>query len=144
MTKIDKEYIENVMRDIKEALSEIKDVVSLDIKDFITSRRAKFAMRYAIILLIESAADIGVTILRQCFDEEAKSYREVFKKLAERGVLTPATANGMASLASLRNMIIHRYWEIDDERIYQEAKGNGINTIRNFIKEVNDYVSKIS
>jgi len=39
-------------------------------------------------------------------------------------------------------MIIHRYWEIDDERIYQEAKENGINTIRNFIKEVDDYVSK--
>jgi len=100
VTSVDKEYIKNVMRDIKEALSEIKDIVSLDIKDFITSRRAKFAMRYATILLIESAADIGVTILRQCFDEEAKSYREVFKKLAERGVLTPATASGMASLAS--------------------------------------------
>jgi len=30
----------------------------------------------------------------------------------------------MENLAKLRNLIIYRYWEIDDSRIYKEAKGS--------------------
>ena len=37
----------------------------------------------------------------------------------------------MASLASLRNMIVHRYWGVDDARIYTEAKSIGVKTIKN-------------
>jgi uncharacterized protein YutE (UPF0331/DUF86 family) len=46
----------------------------------------------------------------------------------------------MAKLASLRNQIVHRYWTIDDLRIYKEAKENGLGTIESFIKEMTDYV----
>jgi len=39
-------------------------------------------------------------------------------------------------------MIVHRYWSIDDVRIYREAKNNGVRVIEKFIKEVEKYVFK--
>jgi len=39
-------------------------------------------------------------------------------------------------------MIVHRYWSIDDARIYREAKNSGISIIKELIKEVEDYVAK--
>jgi len=41
-------------------------------------------------------------------------------------------------------MIVHRYWRIDDTRIYREARGGGIDVIRRFIAEVQKYVSEVS
>ncbi|RLG78308.1 MAG: hypothetical protein DRO14_00935 [Thermoprotei archaeon] len=142
MVKIDKEYVESVINEIKEGLEEIKNIISMDLEDFMRTRSKRFAMRYSVVLIVEAATDIGIVLLKQCFNEEAKSYREVFSKLAERGVISFNVSEGMSSLASLRNMIVHRYWSIDDARIYREAKNSGKSVIEKFIKEVRDYASK--
>jgi len=42
---------------------------------------------------------------------------------------------------SLRNMIIHRYWEVDERRLYRESK-ESIDLIKKFIEEVKNYASK--
>ncbi|ABN70652.1 protein of unknown function DUF86 [Staphylothermus marinus F1] len=99
-------------------------------------------MRYSIVLIIESSADLGLYLLRKCFGEEARTYRDVFEKLLRNNVISSETAKGMKSLAFLRNMVVHRYWNVDDEKIYLEAKSNGIQIIEKFIEEVRSHVSK--
>nr|WP_245534193.1 HepT-like ribonuclease domain-containing protein [Thermofilum pendens] len=69
-----------------------------------------------------------------------ESYAEAFLKLGEKGVVSMETAMKMAKLASLRNIIVHRYWAIDDARILNEAKGSGTKAVREFIDEVLRYV----
>ena len=51
-------------------------------------------------LIVEAAADLSLALLKQCFGEDAGSYREVFLKLAGRGVISFDVAEGMSSLAS--------------------------------------------
>ena len=132
----------DLIKEIKDGLDEVKEIIAVGLNDFIRDRSKRFAMRYSVVLVVEAAADLGVVILKRCFDEEVRSYREVFLKLAERGVVSFGVAEGMASLASLRNMIVHRYWGVDDARIYREAKHGGVSIVEGFIKEVMDYVSK--
>ncbi|MCD6510938.1 MAG: DUF86 domain-containing protein [Thermoprotei archaeon] len=144
MIKIDREYVRRIIGEIMEGLDEVKDIIMVRIEDFVRDRGKRFSMRYSIILIVEAAADLGLAILKQCFNEGAESYREVFIKLAEKGVISYDTAEGMASLASLRNMVVHRYWSIDDVRIYREARNNGVRTVEKFIKEVKNYVYKNS
>ncbi len=144
MIKIDREYVRRIIGEIMEGLDEVKDIIMVRIEDFVRDRGKRFSMRYSIILIVEAAADLGLAILKQCFNEGAESYREVFIKLAEKGVISYDTAEGMASLASLRNMVVHRYWSIDDVRIYREARNNGVRTVEKFIKEVKNYVFKNS
>ncbi|MEQ9716549.1 MAG: HepT-like ribonuclease domain-containing protein [Candidatus Asgardarchaeum sp.] len=142
MKCVDKDYIENMLKDIIEALSELKFLTSLDIDEFIKNRSARFSMRYSIVVIVEGSADIGIYVLERCFNEEIKGYRDIFMRLSERGVIDSETAMKMASLSSLRNMIVHRYWNVDDIRIYSEAKKNGIRAIEKFIEEVKEFASK--
>ncbi|MHA1616331.1 MAG: type VII toxin-antitoxin system HepT family RNase toxin [Candidatus Njordarchaeales archaeon] len=144
MVKIDREYFENVMRELREGLEEVKKLITVGLEEFMCNRSLRFSMRYSVVLIIEAAADLGLAILKQYFEERAKSYREVFLKLAEKGVISFGVAEKMASLASLRNMIVHRYWSIDDARIYREAKSSGVDVVEKFIKEVREFVSKDS
>ncbi|HDI74382.1 MAG TPA: DUF86 domain-containing protein, partial [Thermoprotei archaeon] len=89
-------------------------------------------LRHLILIVVESAASIAIHILSEAFNESAESYGEAFIKLAYRGVLSSDVAEEMALLAKLRNLIVHRYWLVDDIRIYEEAKSSGISVIKKF------------
>ena len=42
--------------------------------------------------------------------------------MGARGLLPQALANRLARAARLRNLLVHRYWEIDDERVHQSVR----------------------
>ncbi|MBS7637383.1 DUF86 domain-containing protein [Candidatus Bathyarchaeota archaeon] len=69
-------------------------------------------------------------------------FREAFIRLAVRGVIGADTAQSMAGLVSLRNIIVHRYWIVDDLKIYDFAEKSGVNKIEKFIEEVISYVKR--
>lgn len=81
-----------------------------------------------------------MAILEKDYGVAPRSYREAFIKLAEKGVVRPGLALKMADLASLRNLIVHRYWGIDDIKIYESARSSGVGVIEEFISEVRRYV----
>ncbi len=142
MGRVDLDYLNRVVTDIRSGLAEMESIVRMGRDSFARSVRAKFSLRYTIILVVESASDIATTILEKCFSAEAESYRDCFFKLAEHGVISVETAGKMASLASLRNLVIHKYWTIDDLRIYDEAYRSGIESIKNFIREVEEFAAR--
>lgn len=69
-----------------------------------------------------------------------ETYSEVFEELGRRGVISRDVSGGFKRLVGLRNMLVHRYWVVDDARIYREAKGNGLSTVRRFVNEVRRYI----
>lgn len=140
MCRVDLDYLSRVVGDIRQGLSE--SIVLMGRDRFARSVRARFSLRYAIIFVVESASDIATSILEKCFSVEAESYRDCFVKLAEHGVITVETAEMMASLASLRNIVIHKCWTIDDLRIYDEASRSGVESIKNFIREVEEFAAR--
>ncbi len=123
--------------EIEEALRELEKLTSMDERSFLASRTA----RYSIVQIVEASADLGILIL-QIEGDSARSYREIFKKLALRGIISVGTSEVIARPASFRNMVIHRYWEVDDLRIYREARSGGLEAIRSFAREVKVYLSE--
>lgn len=128
--------------EVEEALQVIERAVSKSLSEYLNNLESIYAVRYAIIKIVETLVVMGIYILEELFHEEVETYKEVFKKLKCYGVITNSTAISMINLVSLRNLIIHRYWEVNDARIYREAKENGIEAIRKFIQEVINYVKK--
>ncbi len=124
--------------EIEEALDELEKLLSMDEGSFLRNRTARFSARYSIVQIVEAAADLGIYILERRFNELSESYRDVFRKLSLHGIISPNTAESMSRLAALRNMVVHRYWDIDDSRLYREAKSCGLESVRRFIKEVMD------
>ncbi len=82
-------------------------------------------MRFSIVLLIEALTDVAQHILVRCFSIEPKSYVNTLKKLVETNIVRKELADKLVALAKLRNIIVRRYWEVDDLRIYNEVKTMG-------------------
>ncbi|MCL7402609.1 MAG: DUF86 domain-containing protein [Thaumarchaeota archaeon] len=123
-----------------EAIEEVGGITSLDVESFPKDRRARFSLRYSIVLIVESLADIAVAILEKDFNEIVESYRDAIMKLRDKGLLGRRVAESIARLVSLRNLIVHRYRVVDDLKIYESAKNSGVESIERFIEEVSRYV----
>jgi uncharacterized protein YutE (UPF0331/DUF86 family) len=125
---------------VAEAIEEVGGITSLDVESFPKDRRARFSLRYSIVLIVESLADIAVAILEKDFNEIVESYRDAIMKLRDKGLLGRRVAESIARLVSLRNLIVHRYRVVDDLKIYESAKNSGVESIERFIEEVSRYV----
>ncbi|MFW6111124.1 MAG: type VII toxin-antitoxin system HepT family RNase toxin [Thermoproteota archaeon] len=94
-----------------------------------------FSMKYLVIQLVEAAAGVGIRVLSTVFDETAEAYPQCFIRLEERGVVSPDLAHRLAAAARLRNLLVHRYWEIDDQKVYNSVK-EGLEDFQEFVKQV--------
>ena len=120
-----------------------RDMTSMSYTEFMRDIRNRYTLRLALIEIVEAAADLGLYLLKEIAGvRRIRGYSEIFKKLVEHGILSNEIGTGMEKLARLINLIIHRYWDVDDARIYEEAKGNGLKIIESFIKEVMEYASR--
>lgn len=133
-----------LLEDIEEELKVVEKVVGLGFEEFMADVRNRYTLRYAIIEIAETSTTIGLHILRGDFGvERVEGYTQVFDGLVEYGVISRDVGEGMKRLVRLRNLIVHRYWEVDDARIYKEARGSGLDVIRRFVGEVRGYASRV-
>jgi len=133
-------FFQKLVREVAEAIEEVREIVSLDVDSFLNDRRPRFSLRYSVVLIVEYLADISVAILEKDFNEVVESYRDAIMKLRDKRVLGSRVAESIARLVSLRNLIVHRYWAVDDLKIYESAKSSGVENIERFIEEVSRYV----
>lgn len=128
-------YIKKLLHEIEEALGVIEKVVRrkrLRIND-------KYALRYAIVEIVESLALISQRIAR-AMDYPLEGYVEAMKFYSKVHILDEDIVKGLVRLARLRNLIIHRYWEIDDNRIVAEARGSGLEIIRRALDGIRRFI----
>lgn len=59
-----------------------------------------------------------------------EGYVDAMRLLAQLGVTDTATGECLVRLARLRNLVVHRYWDVVDELIVEEARRNGLECIR--------------
>ncbi len=63
--------------------------------------------------------------------DPGEGYVQVFRRAAE--YLLGGENDTLVRLARLRNLIVHRYCEVDDHLIWRVARGNGVEEIRRII-----------
>jgi uncharacterized protein YutE (UPF0331/DUF86 family) len=62
-------------------------------------------------------------------------------RLGVKGVLSEGLASRLASAARLRNLLVHRYWVISDEKVYESVK-NGLKDFEEFITCVRVFLKR--
>ena len=78
--------------------------------------------RYIIIELVEASTSACIHVLRELYGIFVESYPECFRKLGDLGLLPKRLAENLVSAARLRNLVVHRYWVMDDKKLYYLAK----------------------
>jgi hypothetical protein len=129
---VDSERLSRALRDLERSINFIERILNRPLDEFLNGDEA---------VRLEIRRDRGRggrrpdRLLRETGARPA-SYGEVFQMLGERGIIPRDLAAAMRRFAGLRNLLVHRYWEMDDARLYRELKEGGLETLRRFLRHV--------
>jgi uncharacterized protein YutE (UPF0331/DUF86 family) len=105
--------------EIAESLARLERLRQLPKAEFLASQDAKDIACYRLLLAIEAA-------LALCYHWSAKQlratpedYAACFGVLAEAALIPRPLADRLQQMARFRNLLIHMYWKVDFERVYQ-------------------------
>ena len=108
------EVIERKVAFLRQFLTDLAPYSELDSDG---RRREHYAIERLLQLLCESAADIGLQVLKRRGAGLTGSYREVFSSLQQLGVLPQSMAERLVDACGMRNVLTHLYDTIDLDRV---------------------------
>ena len=117
---VDVDLLRSKISDVRFCIRELLRLASKDFSDLSIDER--YSIRYNIVVLVESLVSICMHIAVEAFGKTPSSYREAARFVGER--LNLGCVHDLEGLVGLRNLLIHRYWVVDDERVYRSIKEN--------------------
>ncbi|ACS33488.1 type VII toxin-antitoxin system HepT family RNase toxin [Thermococcus gammatolerans] len=138
--EIDRELVERRLAEIKGALVELGEIVRAGKEEFLSNSLLRNAAKYLLITAIEGAFSVCNHISVR-MGRVPKSYADCFKTLAELGVVEKDLAERLARMARFRNVLVHRYWRIDDELVFEIMKKD-TRDLEEFVRAVGEYVKR--
>lgn len=89
---------------------------------YLADHRSIGSARYYLQVSIETCINIANHIIATERFRAPQDYRDSFTVLNEAGILPPELTQSMRELAGLRNLLVHVYWDVDDEIIWEGIK----------------------
>jgi uncharacterized protein YutE (UPF0331/DUF86 family) len=133
---VDKESILDHLGKLEEALTDLERYQkTVTLADLEGDRDKRNMVLHALLLATQASIDIGNHLIAELHLERPETYRETFEVLNRAGLLSDPLSQSLAELAGLRNILVHLYWKLDLEEVYNVLK-NDLPTFKEFAKIV--------
>lgn len=115
---VDRERVERLLARVADDVRELTRFRARG-RELLGDRTALAAAKYHFITAIEGCARIAHHIIASERWLVAESNADAVRRLGDEGVLDASTAASVASAVGFRNVLVHQYVEVDDERVLQ-------------------------
>ena len=89
-------------------------------------------------ILIEECLNIGNHIISGLNLDRADTYKEIFVRLQQKGVISKEIGKELISFASFRNRLVHLYWRVERDEML--SKLDEIEVVKQFVEGVYAYL----
>jgi len=124
MSRLNTELIKMRASEIRENMDKIRRYASLPDAEFWADERNIYTIMHLLLMSIEATAALCSHILARLARRAPASYAECFAGLQELDVIDEDLTARLVRMARFRNLLVHRYWEMDRERILGYAREN--------------------
>ena len=139
--RLEREIIEGKLDIIDRNLRFLDEIKFLSADQFVESYKDVQAAKYSLLEIMEACIDIANYIISVKGFRRAEEYSDMFKVLKEEGVIEKELAVKLEDMARFRNLLVHRYGEIDNRRVLEIIKHN-LKDIEEFQKEIEGFIKK--
>lgn len=73
--------------------------------------------------------------------QASASYGECFEGLREMNIFDDSPVDRLVKMARFRNILVHRYWDVDERRVLDSARHN-LDDFEAFLKAIGRYVGQ--
>lgn len=112
------EVIENRIKKLQGYLEKLSELKNITKKDFISDFRNSNSAKYLLQVSIECCLDIANHIIASEKFRSPDDYADSFRVLHEQKIVPDSLIERLIEMAKFRNRIVHVYWEVDEDLIY--------------------------
>lgn len=127
--------INSLVSELRRAHERLQVIGLADIDSFLNDPDKKDSAKYNFIIGIEAAIDICNHIISQNGYRTPRDYADTFRILYEQGAFEDDFIENLINMAKFRNRLVHIYWNVDDNQLYEYLKKN-ISDYKKFLESV--------
>ena len=140
--RLNPEKVYNKFRDIKESIDRLRAFKELPLEAFLEDQDKKDVASFRLIVATEAAIDLCLHISARLLKKVPEEYAGCFGLLADEGLIDKGLALRLSDMARFRNLLVHRYWQIDYSRLYRIITGQDLNDLEDFVRSVSNLMEK--
>jgi uncharacterized protein YutE (UPF0331/DUF86 family) len=122
--KVNVELVRARMGEIRESVGKIRSYTALSDEEFFADERNIYTVSHLLLVSIEAVAVICNHLLARLAKKAPANYGECFEGLRELGILDEALTRRLIGMARFRNILVHRYGDVDPQRVLRYAREN--------------------
>jgi len=111
--------IAKLVSELRKAVTHMGILKMLNKEAFLNDPDKIGSAKYHFIVAIESAIDICNHVISQNGYRTPEDYSDTFQILGEHGAFNEDFIKALKNMAKFRNRLIHLYWEVNDEQVYE-------------------------
>ncbi len=138
---MDKERVLAKIDELDSYRKELAEVMPKEYEDYAGSTEAKRACERLLHIMIETAIETCALMVKELKLGLPGNEEDFFSKLRKEGILSPGLTGKLKSMKGFRNILVHRYGEVDDELVFGFLKKN-LKDFDVFRKEIVTFVGK--
>lgn len=138
---VNKELILDRLSRVREYVKRLKELGGLPMKEFVSDFMAVGSAERLLQISIEACLDIGNHIISRCGLERPREYKDVFIILGKEAIFPSAFAQRLIPMVKFRNRLVHLYWEISEEELYNIIQTN-LPDIEEFVQYIVSFLER--
>ena len=121
---VEPETIEGVFRNLDTYLDQLHQLAALRREELVDDLVKLGAAKYYLQVAIECCLDVANHVIARQGFRAPESYADSFTVLAENGVIEQHFASTARKMTRVRNRLVHLYWEVDANILYDILQNN--------------------
>jgi len=122
--KYDMERVRRLLDEQRQAVKRLEELSEMAEEEFLGDKHLISSAKYDFMVAIETAIDLCNHIISENRLRSPEDYADSFKVLQEAGIFNSNFVVNLIKMARFRNRLVHLYWKIDDDKVYESLKSN--------------------
>lgn len=132
---LNRDLIQKRCQDISDSLERLEKFKKVSKDEFLENKDSQDIVSYRLLVAIEAALNLCYHVSAKKLKKIPGEYGECFIILADAEIISRELSGELKKMARFRNMLVHRYWKIDYEMIYDIIREN-LDDLRRFSKAI--------
>jgi len=139
--KYNPDKIRKLFSELFNALDKLRELANLSKDEFLRDVHKVASAKYHLLIAIEASIDMCNHVIAQNKLRTPEDYADTFRVLQEVGAFPKDFLPKLIEMARFRNRLVHIYWEVDNEVIYQILKED-ISDLEKFTGYFTEFLKK--
>jgi len=139
--KYNPDKIRKLSSELYNALEKLRELASMNKEEFLKDVHRIASAKYHLLVAIEAAIDMCNHVIAQNRLRTPEDYADTFRVMHEAGAFSDELSSRLIEMARFRNRLVHIYWEVDEEIIYQILRED-ISDLKDFMEQFTEFLKR--